>query len=116
QFVQFGVEALGSADPAIDTEVISLAMNLYREVGLQSLKLVINSLGDKESRNNHREALIAHFQPVKDELCEDCQTRLEQNPLRVLDCKQDRDHGAMKSAPSILEYLSEESNEYFTKV
>ncbi|GAA0295190.1 histidyl-tRNA synthetase [Gracilibacillus halotolerans] len=116
QFVQFGVEALGSADPAIDAEVISLAMNLYRELGLQSLKLIINSLGDKESRNNHREALIAHFQPVKGELCEDCQTRLEQNPLRVLDCKQDREHEAMKTAPSILDFLSDDSSAYFTKV
>lgn len=116
QFVQFGVEALGSSDPAIDAEVISLAMNIYRELGLRSLKLVINSLGDIESRNNHREALIQHFTPVKAELCEDCQNRLEQNPLRVLDCKRDRDHTAMKTAPSILEFLSDDSKAHFTKV
>ncbi|WP_163537856.1 histidine--tRNA ligase [Gracilibacillus sp. YIM 98692] len=116
QFVQFGIEALGSADPAIDAEVIALAMNAYRDLGLQSLKLVINSLGDQESRENHRQALIDHFSPVKDELCTDCQTRLEQNPLRVLDCKKDHDHQAMATAPSILNYLNESSNEYFEKV
>ncbi|GAB2560352.1 histidine--tRNA ligase [Gracilibacillus alcaliphilus] len=116
QFFQYGVEALGSADPAIDAEVISLAINAYRVFGLRSLKLVINSLGDQESRENHRQALIDHFLPVKDELCSDCQARLEQNPLRVLDCKKDRDHPKMKTAPSILDYLTEESAQYFEQV
>ncbi|RLQ98099.1 histidine--tRNA ligase [Falsibacillus albus] len=116
QFVQFGIEALGSQDPAIDAEVISLAMSLYREVGLKSLKLVINSLGDKESRTAHREALIQHFKPRIGEFCGDCQNRLEKNPLRILDCKKDRDHELMGTAPSILEYLNEDSKDYFNKV
>ncbi|APH04269.1 histidine--tRNA ligase [Bacillus weihaiensis] len=116
QFVQFGVEALGSNDPAIDAEVISLAMSLYQKLGLQSLKLVINSLGDAESRKAHREALIAHFEPRIGEFCSDCQSRLRQNPLRILDCKKDRDHELMATAPSILHYLNEESKAYFEKV
>ncbi|OCA91220.1 histidine--tRNA ligase [Bacillus sp. FJAT-27225] len=116
QFVQFGVEALGSNDPAIDAEVISLAMTLYREMGLKKLKLILNSLGDKESRKDHRDALISHFKPRIGEFCSDCQTRLEKNPLRILDCKKDRDHELMKSAPSIVEYLNEESRAYFEKV
>lgn len=116
QLHQFGVEALGSDDPAIDAEVIGLAMACYEALGLTSLKLVINSLGDQESRQAHKEALISHFTPVKDELCGDCQTRLEQNPLRVLDCKKDMDHEAMKTAPSILQYLNETSDAYFTRV
>ena len=116
QFVQFGVEALGAADPAIDAEVISLAMNLYKQLGLQKLTLVINSLGDMESRTNHREALISHFQPHIHEFCSDCQNRLEKNPLRILDCKKDRDHELMKTAPSILDYLNEDSKNYFEKV
>jgi histidyl-tRNA synthetase len=116
QFVQFGVEALGSADPAIDAEVISLAMSLYQEMGLQKLKLVVNSLGDKESRNAHREALVNHFQPRIGEFCKDCQNRLEKNPLRILDCKQDHDHELMKSAPAIIDYLNEESRSYFEKL
>ncbi|WP_226667254.1 histidine--tRNA ligase [Metabacillus litoralis] len=116
QFVQFGIEALGSNDPAIDAEVISLAMNLYGTLGLKSLKLVINSLGDAASRTAHREALIAHFEPRINEFCSDCQNRLQQNPLRILDCKKDRDHELMSSAPSILEFLNEESKSYFEKV
>ncbi|WP_121615088.1 histidine--tRNA ligase [Virgibacillus halodenitrificans] len=116
QLNQFGVEVLGSANPAVDAEVIDLAMTVYKELGLKSLKLVINSLGDHESRNNHRQALIEHFTPHKDELCKDCQSRLQQNPLRILDCKTDRDHPAMKTAPSILDYLNEESKDYFEQV
>ncbi len=116
QFVQFGVEAMGSDDPAIDAEVIGLAMDFYRELGLKGLKLVINSLGDKESRNSHRNALINHFKPRITEFCPDCQQRLEQNPLRILDCKKDRDHELMENAPSILSYLNEESKKYFDRV
>jgi len=116
QFVQFGVEVLGSQDPAIDAEVISLAMEVYQSLGLKHLKLVINSLGDKESRIAHREALIKHFKPRIHEFCGDCQNRLEKNPLRILDCKRDRDHELMKSAPPIFEFFNEESKRYFDQV
>lgn len=116
QFVQFGVEALGSANPAIDAEVISLAMSIYQQLGLRSLRLVINSLGDDESRTSHRNALIEHFEPHKKELCSDCQLRLEKNPLRILDCKKDKDHPSMATAPSILDYLNEASRAYFEQV
>ncbi|WP_240335267.1 histidine--tRNA ligase [Paraliobacillus sediminis] len=116
QFVQFGVEALGSANPAIDAEVISLAMSVYQQLGLRSLRLVINSLGDNESRTSHRNALIEHFEPHKEELCNDCQLRLEKNPLRVLDCKKDKDHPSMATAPSILDYLNDASRDYFEQV
>lgn len=116
QFVQFGVEAIGSKDPAIDAEVISLAMELYRSVGLKKLRLVINSLGDTESRLSHKEALVAHFAPRIDEFCSDCQTRLEKNPLRILDCKVDRDHPLMATAPSLADYLNEDSQAYFDDV
>ncbi|WP_373892903.1 histidine--tRNA ligase [Virgibacillus natechei] len=116
QLNQFGVEVLGSADPAVDAEVIDLAMTIYQELGLENLKLVINSLGDKESRNSHRKALVDHFTPYKHELCKDCQVRLTQNPLRILDCKTDQDHPAMKTAPSVLDYLNEESSRYFEEL
>ena len=107
QFVQFGVEALGSKDPAIDAEVIALAMSIYQSLGLKKLKLIINSLGDKESRLAHRSALIQHFQPRIGEFCQDCQNRLEKNPMRILDCKKDRDHELMATAPSIIDYLND---------
>jgi histidyl-tRNA synthetase len=116
QFVQFGIEALGSADPAIDAEVISLAMEMYKELGLKKLKLIINSLGDMESRVAHKTALTSHFEPHITEFCADCQKRLETNPLRILDCKKDREHPLMATAPSILDFLNEESNQYFEKV
>ncbi|KKB34565.1 histidine--tRNA ligase [Bacillus thermotolerans] len=116
QFVQFGVEAIGSEDPAIDAEVLSLVMDIYRAAGLKKIELVVNSLGDQESRQAHREALINHFEPQIGEFCEDCQSRLEKNPLRILDCKKDREHELMKTAPSILDYLNDYSRTYFEKV
>ncbi|MEE6130874.1 histidine--tRNA ligase [Priestia sp. GS2] len=116
QFVQFGVEALGVNDPAIDAEVLALLMNFYQSLGLKKLKLVVNSLGDTESRQAHRQALINHFSPRIGEFCSDCQNRLHKNPLRILDCKKDRDHELMHTAPSILEYLNDYSKEYFENV
>lgn len=116
QLHQFGIEVLGSADPAVDAEVISLAMTAYKKLGLSSLKLVINSLGDHESRNAHREALIKHFSPHLEALCPDCNQRLLKNPLRILDCKADMNHEAMATAPSVLDFLNDESREYFEKV
>ena len=116
QLHQFGVEVLGSADPSVDAEVIALAMTAYKKLGLRSIKLVINSLGDTESRNAHRQALIKHFTPHIDELCSDCKNRLMKNPLRILDCKTDHEHPSMKNAPSVLDYLNKKSKEYFNQV
>lgn len=116
QFYQFGIEAIGSKDPAIDAEVMALAMSIYEKAGLENVKLVINSLGDQDSRKSYREALVKHFEPRIEEFCSDCQSRLHTNPLRILDCKKDRDHELMKSAPSILTYLNDESAAYFDKV
>lgn len=116
QFTQFGCEALGSADPSIDAEVISLAMTFYQTLGLKKLKLVLNSLGDPESRKAHRDALIAHFKPSIGEFCDDCQQRLEKNPLRILDCKADHNHPLMATAPSIIDYLNDASRDYFNQV
>ena len=72
QFKQFGLEVFGSDDPMVDAEVISIAVNFYKILGLKGIKVNINSLGDKESRDNYREALIKHFEPVIDTYCEDC--------------------------------------------
>ncbi len=116
QFVQFGIEAIGSKDPAIDAEVMALAMNVYEKAGLKKIKLVINSLGDNESRQAHRDALINHFSPHMDEFCSDCQNRLQKNPLRILDCKVDRQHPLMSTAPKLPNFLNEESSAYFEKV
>lgn len=116
QFSQFGVEVFGSKDPAIDVEVIAMGVDFCRELGLQQVKPVINSLGDTESRNNYRKGLVQHFQPRIGEFCADCQERLHKNPLRILDCKKDQDHELMTSAPSILDFLNDESRQYFEDV
>ncbi|MFA8439692.1 histidine--tRNA ligase [Pueribacillus sp. YX66] len=116
QFYQFGVEALGSNDPAIDAEVIALAIDFYKSLGLKELTLVINSLGDTESRTKHKQALIEHFKPHIDQFCDDCQIRLEKNPLRILDCKKDAENPLIQEAPAILNYLNAESSAYFNKV
>lgn len=116
QFHQFGVEALGSQNPAIDAEVIALGLDVLKQLGMTKYKVLINSLGDDESRQNYRQALIDHFKPQIGEMCSDCQTRLEKNPLRVLDCKKDRNHPLMVSAPEMGNYLTEASHQYFEKV
>ena len=116
ELTQFGMEILGSDDPLSDAEIISLAVNIYSILGLKGIKVNINSLGDSESRNNYREALIKHFEPCKDELCSDCLERLEKNPLRILDCKVDKDKEVMKSAPKTIDYLNDESKKRFEKV
>ncbi len=116
ELTQFGIEVLGSDDPMIDAEVISLAVNIYKILGLKGIKVNINSLGDKESRDCYRQALVDHFTPHIEELCEDCKVRLKKNPLRVLDCKVDMDSAVMKSAPVMTDYLNEESKVRFLKV
>lgn len=116
ELTQFGVEVLGSDDPMVDAEVISIAVNLYKILGLKEIKVNINSLGDKESRDAYRKALIEYFTPHIDELCEDCKERLQKNPLRILDCKVDADLDLLKNAPTTLDYLNEESKNRFEKV
>lgn len=116
QFVQFGVEAIGSENPAIDVEIIAMLVHIYQSFGLKNLKLVINSIGDAESRADYSKALQEHFEPVIDTFCQDCQNRLYTNPMRILDCKVDRDKEAVKNAPKITEYLNDYSKSYFEEV
>lgn len=116
EFYQFGVEVLGSNDAITDAEVISIPVNFYKILGLKNVKVNLNTLGDNESRNNYRNALLEYFKPYLDELCEDCQERYNKNPLRILDCKVDANNEIMKNAPKITSYLNEESKNYFENV
>lgn len=109
EFTQWGFECFGSDDVMSDAEVISLAYNAYRLLGLDNIKIKLNSLGDLESRNNYRSALVEYFKPHINNLCEDCKERLDKNPLRILDCKVDAESEILKSAPKTLDYLNEES-------
>lgn len=116
EFTQWGYECFGTDDVLADAEVISLAYNAYRLLGLDNVTIKLNSLGDTESRVAYRNALIDYFKPHIDELCEDCKQRLEKNPLRILDCKVDADNELMKNAPKTLDYLNEESKTRFEKL
>ena len=116
EFHQIGVEALNNESPQIDVEVISMAMALFKKFGVPNVKLVINTLGDKKVREDYREALINYLKPHYDELGKDSQERLYKNPLRVLDSKDEGDKKIVAEAPSILDYLDEESQAYFDEV
>ena len=115
EFTQFGIEVLGESNPLIDMEVISAVIEVFNRLGLENIKLKINTLGDKSSRETYKKLLIDHFNNYKDNLCSDCQRRLVTNPLRILDCKIDREKDFFKDAPKIRDYLSDQSKAYFKK-
>lgn len=114
QFTQMGIEAMGDKDPLIDAEVIALGYFYIRAIGLSGVKVLVNSLGDNESRMKYREELISYFEPHQDQLCADCRNRLYKNPLRILDCKVDHDSEMIANAPKMA--LNEQSQVYFDKV
>ena len=116
EFHQIGVEAFGSDSPKIDVETISMAMDFLAQLNVNNLKLVINTLGDKESRDNYRQALIDFLEPHFDELSDDSKERLHKNPLRVLDSKDKGDQVIVKDAPKILDYLTDDAKEHFEAV
>lgn len=116
EFHQIGVECFGSNNPATDVETIAMAAQFFNEIGIRNVTLQLNSLGNAESRATYRQALIDYLMPLKDNLSKDSQRRLEENPLRVLDSKEKEDKLAVENAPSILDYLDEESQTHFQAV
>jgi len=116
QFHQIGVECFGSDNPATDVETIAMAKDLLEQLGIFNSVLHINTLGNKESRERYRKALIDFLEPHFEQLSEDSQRRLYENPLRVLDSKDKRDITIVENAPSILDYLDEESSKHFETV
>jgi histidyl-tRNA synthetase len=116
QFHQFGVEIMGSDDPVADVECIAFMMHIYNKVGITNTKLKINSIGDPESRDRYKEALVGYFEPVRNELSELSQKRLEKNPLRILDSKEEEDQPFIEKAPLIHDYLNDESAGHFNQV
>jgi len=115
QFYQFGIEVFGSSDVMVDAEVISLAYNTYKLLGLD-VEVKINTLGDKESRDNYRDVLVKYFEPHIKDLCEDCNERLNKNPLRILDCKVDAENEILRNAPKTIDYLNDDSKNRFEKL
>lgn len=116
EFHQIGAECFGSSNPATDVEMIAMAAQFFKDIGITNVSLELNSLGNPESRAAYRQALIDYLTPLKPSLSADSQRRLEENPLRVLDSKEPEDKAAVEGAPSILDYLDEESSTYFAAV
>ena len=116
EFTQYGCEVLGTNDPAMDAEIISIPVNLFKLLGLKNVKVSINSLGDNETRIKYHNVLKEYFKDEIKNMCEDCQNRYEKNPLRILDCKVDGASDIIKNAPQILDYLSDEAKERFESV
>ena len=116
EFHQFGVEMAGSASPAADAEVISLAKQILDQVGVENIELHINSIGCQVCRKKYHEALKAYFAPHREELCETCRERLEKNPMRLLDCKSPICKEIGKDAPEILDYLCEDCSTHFEQL
>ena len=116
EFHQLGVECFGSKNPATDVETIAMAYQLFNTLGIKDVTLHLNSLGNTDSRLAYRQALIDYLTPMRDSLSKDSQRRLDENPLRVLDSKEKEDKVAVENAPSILDYLDEESQTHFDEV
>lgn len=116
QFNQIGLELLGSGDPRADVETIALVTDILKTLGLQSLKLDLNSVGNRNDRQSYKEALVNYFLPYKDELDPDSQERLARNPLRILDSKNQRTQEISQNAPNIVEYLGDSSRKHFDQV
>ncbi|MCI1269376.1 MAG: histidine--tRNA ligase [Ruminococcus sp.] len=116
EFHQFGLEMAGSQSPAADAEVISLAKSLLDHLGLKNIELYINSIGCPQCRAKYYDALRAYFNDRKSELCETCLSRLEKNPMRILDCKSPVCSEIAKDAPVILDYLCDECSQHFSKL
>lgn len=116
EFHQLGVECFESKNPATDVETIAMAYQLFNTLGIKEVTLHLNSLGNTESRLAYRQALIDYLTPMRDTLSKDSQRRLDENPLRVLDSKEKEDKVAVENAPSILDYLDDESQAHFDEV
>lgn len=116
EFHQFGVEMAGSQSPYADAEVISLAKSIIDRTGLKNIALNINSIGCPTCRANYHKALKSYFESRKDELCDTCKSRLDKNPMRILDCKSPICSDIAKDAPLILDYLCEDCSNHFEKL
>jgi histidyl-tRNA synthetase len=114
QFNQVGVEVIGDRDPCYDAEVIELGWRFMAELRIDGVDLQLNTLGDRDDRLSYRAALLAYYTPLRDQLCDDCQRRLDVNPLRLLDCK--KDVRFVDGAPLLGDHLSDSSRAYFDAV
>ena len=116
EFHQFGIEEYGTQSPVADAELICVAQSIFERLGIGQLRLELNSIGCPECSAKYNEALREYFGQFKDRLCQTCLSRLERNPMRLLDCKSPEDKEIAKDAPKITDYLCEECEQHFTEV
>jgi histidyl-tRNA synthetase len=116
QFSQFGAEAFGSNSPQLDAEVIAYAVSVLKALKIKDVEVHINSIGDEESKVNYKKALVEYLKDDITNLCEDCQVRYTKNPLRILDCKIDKQSPILTAAPKPLDYLNETSKKHFDEL
>lgn len=114
EFYQFGFEAIGEDDPVIDAQIMQLAIKIFNSLGFKKLSLQVNSIGCKECRPNYDKLLISYLKNRKSSLCMDCKRRLRKNPLRILDCKEDKCKQVVSQAPQTIDHLCDECREHFT--
>ena len=113
---QFGVEMFGAAEPAADAQIIAMALSAFKRLGLEDVGLQLNSIGCPECRREYHKALKEYFTERRDQLCDTCLSRLERNPMRILDCKSPECQEVCKGAPKITDYLCEDCKDHFAKV
>lgn len=113
---QFGVEMFGAAEPVADAQIIAMALSAFKRLGLEDVGLQLNSIGCPECRKEYHKALKEYFTARKDQLCDTCLSRLERNPMRILDCKSPECQEVCKDAPKITDYLCEDCKAHFAKV
>lgn len=116
QHTQFGVEAIGDGDPLVDAEVIDLLWTFLRELGLGGFTLKLNTIGDQVCRPRFVEALRAYYRPLLPSVCDDCRVRFEKNPLRLLDCKEERCQPAIAGAPRLRDFLCDDCRSHFERL
>ena len=116
EFHQFGIEEFGTQSPVADAEIICLAQSVLDRLGLSNVHLELNSIGCPECRAKYNQALREYFSQYKEQLCPTCLTRLEKNPMRLLDCKSPEDHKIAEGAPKITDYICKECEEHFAEV
>lgn len=116
QFHQYGFEAIGDATPSIDSQIIQMSYDVLKEVGFKNLTIEVNSIGDQECRPYFKKILTNYFKSRKSSLCTDCQRRLKENPLRILDCKEEKCQRVKAGAPQIIDHLCEKCHAHFKEV
>ncbi len=114
EFFQFGFEAIGEQDAILDAQLIQMALRVFKAIGLKKVSLQLNSIGCKECRPRYNRLIVSYFKNQKKALCMDCKRRLKKNPLRILDCKEEKCSRVVSQAPQTIDHLCDECKDHFT--